>query len=460
MSYSSFLQRVRGRKATSNPTSPLSEPRRQFPEENTHFRDALDAGFQNHEVENHSHKCRSGKGDNNCAHQRIGHIATVRSGRQRNIPNAQGLFDHDHSCSSNSSSYDNIGTGRRKLKVECDSQCPHNTQSCQSTPKTKYKPIGERQIPYSEYEGSSDASESIYVSRSSLQRDQQQQPEPIYQPRSTLQRENLENILFGSKEKIIEEDEPGPIESDYAEIRREARLAPQRQELRQFSREPTCIDLASDTKGVASVTQLQQITTGPSQNNSDYAVICPAPRQFSDPGAAGNTGILKQQKQGNSGNDGLGKTTAQANTKAERTSHLLSPPRKSHSSSSPDWPPPPDSLEDPSSPYSPSANSGFDSCTLRRMLQNLPEVSPSPKNDDRKDNNSAFVYQSAQNASQSGANSRNSCHQPNPAETTKKPVSILRNKTTNYDAKVNLTSNDQSMTHFELKKPSRSVGGP
>ena len=337
---------MRGRKATSNPTSPLSEPKRPFPpEENGHFREALDAGFAHHDAENHGHNCR------HLESQSIDHIATVRGKRTRNTPSARDAFDYN--CSSSSScDHVTLGAGsagnRRKLRVECDSQCPHNLQNKPATPRTKYRPISEREIPYSEYAENSDASDSAYQSRAALQR---QNSDPIYQPRSTLQRENLENILYGSSERILEVEEEYLGNGDYEEIQRAPPL-PLKQEIRQFSREPTCIDLVSREH------ENQRM-------NSGLYDVPPVPRQFKDPPVS----ILKNSK------------TRQKQARNQDAPAALTLPRASTQAVTSDWR---YSVGEPdltSSQYSPSIGAGFDSCTLKRMLQNLPNTSPSPKAD-------------------------------------------------------------------------------
>ena len=324
-----FLQRVRGRKATSNPTSPLTEPKRAF--SNPEGISNQDPNFPHAEAEQPQPK------RNGVQSHGLEHIATVPRGRHRAIPSAQSVFDQEPS-SSNSSSYDNIGTvQRRKQKVECDSQCPHNTLQASATPKTKYRPIGEREIPFNEYHPR--AQENPYVTQASILKE----------------KEKLEKKVQKEGQIVEEEEEyTGP---DYEEVR-------------QFSREPTCIQLSSDSKNTSKNKELK--------DEGDYGNF-PL-----------NTGKSAPQ---------LSKSGLCSKQSSESDTNLLSPPRKSHSSSSPEWPPPPESLDEPNSPYSPSASGGFDSNTLKRMLQNLPEeTTPSPQYHAERD--SVFDYNSLQNVNQ------------------------------------------------------------
>ena len=135
------LQKVRGRKATSNPTSPLTEPRHHSsaPDPRTcqHAEVALHHSLIGHCADHDEHvtSCRHSQ-----EHHYIDHIATVRAKRNRAPHTAQPHFDDAPPSS---------GVTRR-MRVECDGECPHNTNT-QTTPRTKYRPIGEREIPYSEY---------------------------------------------------------------------------------------------------------------------------------------------------------------------------------------------------------------------------------------------------------------------------------------------------------------------
>lgn len=345
-----FLQRVRGRKATSNPTSPIPEPKRALsnPEDITQRSTGL---YQSIDVENHVGLPKR----NGCPHQGIEHIATVPKGRHRNIPTAQSVFEHEHCCSSNSnsSSYDNVGIGgtaRRKQKVECDNQCPHYTLTSSSTPKTKYKPIGEREIPFSEYQ---------------QLKCRQKQEDPY--------------SSGGSSKNTLERQQKVTSGNESSEYR-----DPDYEEVRQFSREPTCIQLSSHgeeettTKVTKTVTESPYATAASvkkAAQENPYTTVTKSKNTTEDTESTIVKKIsLNTQPPSKS-------TTDNDSSKVG----LLSPPRKSMSSSSCEWPPPPDSLEEPSSPFSPGLPGAFDSNTLKRMLQNLPECSASPSS--QHDNN-------------------------------------------------------------------------
>ena len=171
---------------------------------------------------------------------------------------------------------------------------------------------------------------------------EQHATEPIYQSRSTLDKEQLKSILYGSQEKMLEEDES--YVDDNANEQTQRRLS--KPELRQFSREPTVIRISQlDNDEAYSKYTINDIRDGLDQIQIQVKEPSPTPQP-----------------------------------KTPKTP--LSPPRRSRSSSSPEWPPPPEPIG-PISPETPVNSSGFDSNTLKRMLRSLPESSPENENDER-----------------------------------------------------------------------------
>ena len=136
------MQRVRGRKATSNPTSPVTQPRRAIstPEDLAlHDREAVDAGFS---------PGPSGGDATLSPHSHEGIIMNVEAGgtipraRNRQILHAQSAFESN--SIQDKSVYDNVAPGLRR-STRYATENPYQRLPVHAN---AHKPIGEREIPY------------------------------------------------------------------------------------------------------------------------------------------------------------------------------------------------------------------------------------------------------------------------------------------------------------------------
>ena len=206
------------------------------------------------------------------------------------------------------------------------------------------------------YQTRTQAKEPVYQTRA-------QTKESIYQTRAQIDREKLKSILYGSRERMLEEQhQHQSCEQLVDDNANEQQRRLSKPELRQFSREPTVIRLA----------QLDN------EDNNPYGKY--HINEIRTPTSGAGRGIVKDRDESEPQVQiQVKEATPTPQCKTPKTP--LSPPRRSHSSSSPEWPPPPDPLG-PTSPETPVINSGFDSNTLKRMLRSLPESSPENDNDD------------------------------------------------------------------------------
>ncbi len=189
----------------------------------------------------------------------------------------------------------------------------HKPQSQPSVYESTYQTLGSvRRVVPAERMGNNIQRESIYATVGRRER-----KEPISEP------------VYATV-KSVRASDPGYYQSteEVDDNENERRLS--KPELRQFSREPTVIRIS------ASADNEPEYTKYPINDLS---------------------------------NDDLG----QIQIKMKDSNGPLSPPRKSHSSSSPEWPPPPEPIT-PMSPETPTVLSSFDSNTLRKMLKNLPDT--------------------------------------------------------------------------------------
>ena len=167
------------------------------------------------------------------------------------------------------------------------------------------------------------------------QQQQQLQRDQIYMTKQQAQQQQLlEQQLKQQQQRQLQHQMSDPVDPDHendSNIRQEQT----KQELRQFSREPTCIKLDEISRSE----DLDQIRL----------------------------------------------------SMAEANKRLLSLPGRQKSTDSADWPPPPDSAG-LSTPPTPGVTQAFDSQTLRRLLRNLPDGSASPNGLDNQ-SLKAFEYE-------------------------------------------------------------------
>ncbi len=324
---------MRGRRVQSNPTSPVTKPRRTIstPEELANQDAAAQGGFTS--TLGQDHLDHDGRLQDEYMSSGVHAIATVpRSRQQRHIPNAHSLFHDSSMHQQNSSLYDSVNpysSVRRANNRGADVyENPYETvghrASPQSQPVTMHKPIAEREIPYSQYEKSD--SSSLYQSNYHTYRGAQSDPanpNALYQ---TVQRAQ------NQRSSSVEED----------------RLS--EQELRQFSREPTILQI-SDRTGDQPADPLHGVT----QRSSGEYDSLPA--------------VRKQR-------DDLEQIRVQFKEPTYEEGRRKASTVRSQSSVSSDWPEPPSAENPDSGPDTPGINhTDFDSNTLKKMLRSLPDSS-------------------------------------------------------------------------------------
>lgn len=332
-------QRVRGRKATSNPTSPVSQPRRAVssPDDLGLREDGVDGGYIGGSLNDRSPTSadtlsqRSGLSS-------IEALATLPRGRNRQIPNAQSLFadQNNYQRGSDTSVYDNVNSLKRQSGPVMHRPPPHPNM---------YRPIGEREIPFTEY---------------------QQGNFHTYNPRMRTAADETQVKSAQWEQEQEQPQQPAPEEIHHEERRWS------KTEVRQLSREPTVLKLCQDPAASAA-NQPEEPDYDNLRTNMD------------------TNDLDQDQRVGRSGEE-------------YEDRNILSPPRKSHSSSSPEWPPPPDSLGT-ATPETPGIVSAFDSGTLKRMLQSLPGASPTPTEKDQVFDYNENVRQGSVQRQSSSANS-------------------------------------------------------
>ena len=220
----------------------------------------------------------------------------------------------------NNSIYDNVATLKRQGKY---GEVLPIVRPPQQTNPNIHKPIAERVIPYSEFHQGQFTS---YQARNRHALEEEQHDSADYD--NTLYEDNVDQVL----DQAIADDQDISPEDIY----QERRLS--KPELRQFSREPTVIRLSAHAGGedinYQNVNAAESVTESSAQMRHMNLI-----RQHSD----------------------------------DHNMPLRAPARKQLSTSSADWPPPPEPQSDNQTPDTPGIVTAFDSDTLKRMLRCLPE---------------------------------------------------------------------------------------
>ena len=347
------------RKTNSSPTSPVSKPRRAISSpEDIALQDAPEDPYS-------LHPCRGPVSVDGRVHEGdysgIEHIATVPRAKQREIPHAHSVFPDQngiHKPSSDVSVYDNVNSLRQQSQLQRQQDLyenPYETVNVTHRPpphpnsNTMNKPIAVREIPYSQYQS---------MNHSSTYAATYQTYDPRSSYRSTLYETDLSSGIYSRVER-----QPDQHSRQHEERPNKCKEEPQSQpeedpygktELRQFSREPTMLKISDRAERFLET------------DINDYDNVATVNKI-----------------------DNLDASKVQFDLSPEDGKDTLSPPRKSQSSSSPEWPPPPpdgtlDQLDV-------TSVARIDSNTLKRMLQSLPESSPTDQDE--------FQYSSLENPS-------------------------------------------------------------
>ncbi len=185
---------------------------------------------------------------------------------------------------------------------------------------------------------------------------QQQHRDPVYQTRHEAVRGGGGGGGQGAVQNIYESIDHGDRNNE------KRRLS--KPELRQFSREPTVLKL-SDHAG------------RDEEDKVDYPI-----NKIEDD--LDHIQITVKEAYNKDGRDKDRELPSRNNGRKTP----MSPPRKSQSSSSPEWPPPPDPITSPQTPASQSGAVPFDSSTLKRMLRGLPNNAEPNGNSSNSENSS------------------------------------------------------------------------
>ncbi len=164
---------------------------------------------------------------------------------------------------------------------------------------------------------------------------QQQHRDPVYQSRQEAISGGGGHTAVQNIYETIDHDRSGE----------KRRLS--KPELRQFSREPTVLKLSDHAR------------------NEEDKIDFPINKIEDD---LDHIQITVKEAYNKNGRD----KDRELQSKNGGRNASMSPPRKSQSSSSPEWPPPPDPITSPQTPASQSGAVPFDSSTLKRMLRGLP----------------------------------------------------------------------------------------
>ena len=361
-----MFQKVKNtRRTVSNPTSPVSNrPRRAVatPEELALNQDAVDAGFilpddrspnssgddatyrRHHRQEN-----PYGTAPRASGHQRGGQYQDPRGlvgnhTYDRRIIRGDPQQQEQHQCAMGNS----VHSGRRGDPHTIYQTC--NEAIYQSKKEAIYQSRKEAMYQTRQeaiYQTRKEATyqtrqEALYQSRQEalIQQHQQQHQhrDPVYQSRQGAVSSG------GGGGQAAVQNIYETIDNDRSNDKR--RLS--KPELRQFSREPTVLKL-SDHAG------------RDDEDKIDYPI-----NKIEDD--LDHIQITVKEAYNKNGRD---KDRELASRNGGRKTPM-SPPRKSQSSSSPEWPPPPDPITSPQTPASQTGAVPFDSSTLKRMLRGLP----------------------------------------------------------------------------------------
>ena len=158
----SLRQKIQGRKSASNPTSPVTQPRRAIssPEELA-VQDAIEAGFI---------QPRGGGAHHDAAgnhYSEVSAIATApRAHKQRQQQNSQTAFDQARPATVCENVYSQITrrptSATQRQDDGASSQQPPPYACSAAAAAVMHQPIAEREIPYSQYVVGTDQTQPIY----------------------------------------------------------------------------------------------------------------------------------------------------------------------------------------------------------------------------------------------------------------------------------------------------------
>ena len=341
--YFLFFQKVKNnRRTVSNPTSPVSNrPRRAVstPEELALNQDAVDAGFLVPDDRSPNSSGDDGTYGRHRHYRQENPYATApRAGQRGDFQDPKGLVANN--------TYD-----RRIIRGDL----PHDHQHHQCNMGNSVH-SGRRGDPHTIYQT---RKEAVYQTRQ----------EAIYQSRREAQYQTRQEALHQSRQEALRQQQQPQHRDPVYQTRQEAGSGGQaaiqniyetidhdrsndkrrlsKPELRQFSREPTVLKL-SDHAG----------------RDDDDKIDYPINKIEDD---LDHIQITVKEAYNKNGRD---KDRELPSRNGGRKTPM-SPPRKSQSSSSPEWPPPPDPITSPQTPNQTGAVP-FDSSTLKRMLRGLP----------------------------------------------------------------------------------------